>query len=46
MIERINPGWQKQKNAASCVSAGQLETKGGYWGKYKFENKSLPMILI
>ena len=22
------------KNAASCVSAGQPETKGGYWQKY------------
>jgi hypothetical protein len=40
MIERNNSGRQKKKNAASCVSTGQLETKGGIERKVKLNKKT------
>jgi len=33
-INLLTPADGDCKNAASCVSTGQPETKGGYWQKY------------
>ena len=30
-----NSGWEKEKYAGGCVSAGQPRTKGGMWNKKK-----------